>query len=92
VPVDPADPQAAALALIVALPSSLSARLADAAKACVLTEILRDYCGALQVGARAFDGLSWADAKPIAAPIPRHDRTLPKPRRQGEVIQINAVS
>jgi hypothetical protein len=43
VPVDPADPQAAALELIVALPSSLSARLADAAKACGLTEILRDY-------------------------------------------------
>jgi hypothetical protein len=26
------------------------------------------------------------------APIPRHDRTLPKPRRQGAVIQINSLS
>jgi hypothetical protein len=39
VPDDPADPQAAALELIVRLPSSLSARLADAGQVCGLTEI-----------------------------------------------------
>jgi hypothetical protein len=68
VPDNPADPEAAALELIVRMPSSISPRLAVEAAAAGLTEILQDYCGVRQAEG-AFAGLSWANAKPIAAPI-----------------------
>jgi hypothetical protein len=68
IPDHPADPETAALELIVRLPSALSARLADSAEACGLTEILQDYCGVLQIEG-AFAALSWDDAKRIAVAI-----------------------
>jgi hypothetical protein len=68
VPDTPADPEAAALELIVRLPSSLSARLAVAAQNFGLVEILQDYCSVLDAEG-AFAGLSWSDAKQIAAAV-----------------------
>jgi hypothetical protein len=68
VPDNPADPEAAALDLIVCMPSSISERLAAEVAEAGLTEILQDYCGALDAEG-AFAGLAWADAKPIAAAI-----------------------
>jgi hypothetical protein len=61
VPDNPADVEAAALDLIVRLPGRIMQT--DA-----LTEVLQDYCGALHAEG-AFAGLSWADAKHIAAAV-----------------------
>jgi hypothetical protein len=61
VPDNPADPEAAALELIVRLPADLLGTNA-------FTSVLQDYCGALEVEG-AFAGLSWSDAKAIAAAI-----------------------
>jgi hypothetical protein len=68
VPDNPADPETAALELIVRMPTSISDRLTEAAYVLGLTEILQDYCTVLDAEG-AFTGLSWADAKPIAAAI-----------------------
>lgn len=68
VPDNPQDPEAAALELIVRLPSSLSDRLTAAAAATGLTEILQDYCSVLDAE-RAFTGLSWDDAKTVAVAV-----------------------
>jgi hypothetical protein len=67
-PDNPADPEAAALELIVRLPASISDVLAAEVEAAGLTQILQDYCGALDAEG-AFSGLSWADAKPVAAAV-----------------------
>jgi hypothetical protein len=50
------------------MPSSISTRLTEAAFISGLTEILQDYCTVLDAEG-AFTGLSWRDAKPIAAAI-----------------------
>jgi hypothetical protein len=50
------------------MPSSISPRLAADAEASGLTEVLQDYCGVLDAEC-AFAGLSWLDAKPVAAAI-----------------------
>ena len=64
VPDSPADPEAAALELIVRLPVEvLHPQFPD-----MLTEVLQDYCGVLHAEG-AFAGLSWADAKAIAAAV-----------------------
>jgi hypothetical protein len=68
VPDNPAEPEAAALELIVRMPSSISPRLAADAEASGLTEILQDYCSVLDAEG-AFSGLSWVDAKPVAAAV-----------------------
>jgi hypothetical protein len=67
-PDNPADPEAAALEPIVRMPSSISPSLTEATEAAGLTEILQDYCGVLHAEG-AFAGLSWADAKTIAAAV-----------------------
>jgi hypothetical protein len=61
VPDNPADPEAAALELIVRLPAEILHTEG-------FTPILQDYCALLQMEC-AFAGLSWADAKNIAAAI-----------------------
>jgi hypothetical protein len=61
VPDNPADVEAAALELIVRLPGQIMHT--DA-----LTEVLQDYCGALHAEG-ALAGLSWADAKNVAAVV-----------------------
>jgi hypothetical protein len=61
VPDNPADPEAAALELIVRLPG-------DIFHTDAFTTVLQDYCGALDVEG-AFAGLSWADAKQVAAAV-----------------------
>jgi hypothetical protein len=61
VPDNPADPEAAALELIVRLPVKILHT--DA-----YTPILQDYCTLLS-GEGAFTGLSWSDAKNIAAAV-----------------------
>jgi hypothetical protein len=61
-PDDPTDPEAAALELIVCMPSDFMH--ADA----TVTQALQDYAGALDVES-CFSGLSWVDCKPIAAMI-----------------------
>jgi hypothetical protein len=64
VPDDPADPEAAALELIVRIPCVvLEPDFPEQ-----LTEALQDYAGALHVEG-AFVGLSWEDAKQIAAAV-----------------------
>jgi hypothetical protein len=68
VPDNPADPEAAALELIVCMPTSAPTRLTEAAEAAGLAEVLQDYTGMLHAEG-AFAGLSWADAKPVAAAI-----------------------
>jgi hypothetical protein len=68
VPDNPADPEAAALELIVRLPASISDRLAAQVETAGLTQILQDYCTVLDAEG-AFSGLSWADAKPVAAAV-----------------------
>jgi hypothetical protein len=68
VPDNPTDPEDAALELIVRMPTSISGRLTEAAYVSGLTEILQDYCSVLDAEG-AFVGLSWLDAKPIAAAI-----------------------
>jgi hypothetical protein len=64
VPTAPTDPEAAALELIVRLPIEvLHPQFPH-----MLTEVLQDYCGVLHAEG-AFAGLSWADAKAIAAAV-----------------------
>ena len=64
VPKHPTDPEAAALELIVRLPVEvLHPQFPH-----MLTEVLQDYCGVLPTEG-AFAGLSWADAKNIAAAV-----------------------
>ena len=60
-PSAPSDPEAAALELIVRLPGQIMHT--DA-----LTEVLQDYCGMLHAEG-AFAGLSWDDAKNVAAAV-----------------------
>jgi len=57
IPDNPADPEAAALELIVRMPTSISDRLTEAAEVSGLTEILQDYCSVLDAEG-AFAGLS----------------------------------
>jgi hypothetical protein len=64
VPDSPADPEAAALDLIVRLPVEILRPEFPH----LLTEVLQDYCGVLHAEG-AFAGLSWADAKAIAAAV-----------------------
>ena len=65
VPDHPADPETAALELIVRLP-------ADLLQTDAFTSALQDSCTLLDAEG-AFDGLSWADAKAIAAVVaPAH--------------------
>jgi hypothetical protein len=66
-PRQPTNPEAAALELIARMRrQSLTAKRSDFISG--LTEILQDYCGIL-LAEGAFTGLSWSDAKPIAAAI-----------------------
>jgi hypothetical protein len=60
-PDNPPDPEAAALDLIVRLP-------ADILHTTALSTVLQDYCGVLHAEG-AFAGLSWDDAKNIAAAV-----------------------
>ena len=61
VPENPADPEAAALELIVRLPQQILHR--DD-----FTPVLQDYCSILDAE-EAFAYLSWADAKQVAAAV-----------------------
>jgi hypothetical protein len=61
VPDNPADPEGAALELIVRLP-------ADILHTTRFTAELQDYCGVLHAEG-AFAGLTWADAKQVAAAV-----------------------
>jgi hypothetical protein len=61
VPDDPPDPESAALELIVRLP-------ADILRTAAFTTVLQDYCSVLHAEG-AFAGLSWADAKQVAAAV-----------------------
>lgn len=61
IPDNPADPEAAALELIVRMPS-------DVLHTNALMEVLQDYCGVLHAE-RVFTGLVWDDAKAIAAAV-----------------------
>lgn len=61
VPINPADPETAALDLIVRLPAALLAT--DA-----FTPVLQDFCGLLHAEG-ALAGLSWHDARQIAAAL-----------------------
>ena len=61
VPSNPADPETAALDLIVQLPTNVLHSNA-------FREVLQDYCGVLQAEG-AFAGLSRDDAKQIAAAV-----------------------
>jgi hypothetical protein len=61
VPDSPADPEAAALELIVRLPAAILHTEG-------FTPILQDYCTLLHAEG-AFAGLSWTDAKNIAAAV-----------------------
>jgi hypothetical protein len=64
IPDNPADPEAAALELIVRIPAEvLRPDFPD-----LLTEALQDYCGVLHAEG-CFAGLSWDDAKNIAAAV-----------------------
>jgi hypothetical protein len=62
VPDNPTDPEAAALELRLPV-EILHPQFPD-----MLTEVLQDYCGVLDAEG-AFAGLSWADAKNIAAAV-----------------------
>jgi hypothetical protein len=62
VPARPADPEAAALELIVRLPREILRTNA-------FTATLQDYCGVLHAEG-AFASLSWPDAKAVAGPCP----------------------
>lgn len=66
-PADPADPEAAALELIVRLPGRV---LQSQQFPQLLTVVLQDYCGVLHVEG-VFAGLALADAKSIAASVRR---------------------
>ena len=61
VPDNPTDPELAALELIVRLP-------ADVLHSDAFTTVLQDYCSVLDAEG-CFDGLSWDDAKNIAAAV-----------------------
>ena len=61
VPDNPIDPERGALELIVRMPENIL-------HTDVLRPALQDYCGVLQAEG-AFAGLSWADAKTIAAAV-----------------------
>jgi hypothetical protein len=61
VPTNPTDVEAAALELIVRLP-------ADILHTTAFTTVLQDYCSVLDAEG-AFAGLTWADAKNIAAAV-----------------------
>jgi hypothetical protein len=61
VPDSPADPEAAALELIVRLPAEILHSEG-------FTPTLQDYCAPLQAEG-AFAGLSWPDAKAVAAAV-----------------------
>jgi hypothetical protein len=61
IPDNPPDPEAAALELIVRLP-------ADILRTAAFTTVLQDYCSVLHAEG-AFAGLSWPDAKQIAAAV-----------------------
>ncbi|HME49687.1 amino acid aminotransferase [Mycobacterium sp.] len=61
VPDYPADPEAAALEMIVRLPERIM-------HTNMFTEPLQAYCGALHFEG-AFAGLCWADAKQVAAAV-----------------------
>lgn len=61
VPDNPTDPEAAALDLIVQLPGQVM-------HTDQFLPILQDYCGMLHAEG-AFTGLSWADAKQVAAAV-----------------------
>ena len=63
VPANPADAESAALELVVRLPALVLVLVLVAEH---FTLPLRDYCGALRVEG-AFAGLSWPDAKQVAA-------------------------
>jgi hypothetical protein len=73
VPTNPAGPEAAALDLIVALP----ARLLDTS---AFTPVLQDFCGLLHAEG-ALAGLSWNDARQIAARWPTTPATTMIPPR-----------
>ncbi len=60
-PDDPADPETAALELIVRIPAEVLGT--DA-----YTTVLQDYCGILHAES-AFAGLSWNDARHVAAAV-----------------------
>ncbi|MDT5371751.1 MAG: hypothetical protein QOC62_6182 [Mycobacterium sp.] len=64
VPDNPADPESSALELIVRLPVEVLRPEFPH----MLTEVLQDYCGVLHAEG-AFAGLTWADAKAIAAAV-----------------------
>ena len=61
VPDNPADPEAAALDLIVRLPAQVM-------HTDRFVPVLQDYCGMLHAEG-AFTGLAWADAKQVAAAV-----------------------
>lgn len=61
VPANPADPEAAALDLIVQLPAQLLGTSA-------FTEVLQDLCGLLHAES-ALTGLCWDDARQVAAAV-----------------------
>jgi hypothetical protein len=62
VPTNPADVEAAALELIVRMPGDILHAPAE------ITEVLQEFCGVLQLEG-CFAGLSWIDAKAIAAAV-----------------------
>ncbi len=62
VPTDPADPEHAALELIVRLP-------ADILDSTAFTTVLQQYCSLLHAQG-CFTGLCWPDAKAVAPPCP----------------------
>ena len=59
VPDQPADPETAALEMIVRLP-------ADILGSTAFTTVLQDYCGVLHAE-NCFAGLTWVDAKQVAS-------------------------
>jgi hypothetical protein len=62
VPDSPADPEAAALELIVRMPGEVLHAPAE------MVEVLQEFCAMLQLEG-CFAGLSWIDAKNIAAAV-----------------------
>lgn len=62
VPDNPADPETAALNLIVELPTEFTPSNG------AFREVLQDYCGLLQAEG-AFADLTWPDAKQVAAAV-----------------------
>ena len=62
VPDSPADPEAAALELIVRMPCQVMHAPAE------VCEVLQEFCGILQLEG-CFSGLVWGDAKAIAAAV-----------------------